>query len=109
MTHIHIEVMKGSTNHTNGARAFFNGEKVAEVEVRVNSAPICSLCRELIAKGYPEDYDVTITREGGDMVLFKPTTIGYWASKTITEGDTSIRLAKYTGFRHVERDNNGDE
>lgn len=113
MSDIHILILKQDRKKLrNKARAIVSGEVVAEVDLPIQSPPICNICRILIASGYSRDAILTITREGSDTVLFKPSTVGYWADRTLTEGETSIRMVKYKprseGLNAVLNDN-GDE
>ncbi len=110
MSDIHILILKQDRKKLrNKAKAIVGGEVVAEVDLPIQWPPICNICRILVASGYSRDAILTITREGSDTVLFKPSTVGYWADRTITEGDATIRMVKYRprpeGLNAVLNDN----
>lgn len=56
-------------------------------------SPICALSRELIAAGADASEAVTVMR--GNTVCFRGTSLGWWADRTVTEGDAPVRFGKY--------------
>ena len=75
---------------------------VAELDVPSYRSVICPLCRLLVAAGIDPAREVTIIRKG--MVLFQPTTVGYWADRMISEGNRSIRLVPYKEYEKEGED-----
>lgn len=89
---IEIRLFPGDL-HGHRATAHRGDVEIASISAKVNGSPICMMCRLLQKLGIPDDTELTITRQG--KVVFAPTTVGYWALLTTSEGDKSVKLRKY--------------
>lgn len=61
---------------------------------------IGNLARKLVEAGHDRGERVLVYR--GETVCFSGESLGWWADRTVTEGDSSVRFAKWAPFEKTQ-------